>query len=57
MELSEIKDTQFKQLLETFIVFLKEKSYKDYVIDNYRRTLAKIDLYILSLVSDIKKWR
>lgn len=46
MELSEIKDTQFKQLLETFIVFLKEKSYKDYVIDNYRRTLAKIDLYM-----------
>lgn len=37
---------QFKQLLETFIVFLKEKSYKDYVVDNYRRTLAKIDLYM-----------
>ncbi|MEG0367719.1 MAG: hypothetical protein RR585_12840 [Coprobacillus sp.] len=35
MELFEIKDPQFKQLLETFIVFLKEKSYKDYVVDNY----------------------
>lgn len=46
MELFEIKDPQFKQLLETFIVFLKEKSYKDYVVDNYRRTLAKVDLYM-----------
>ena len=45
MELIEINNEQFRQLLEAFIDFFKEKSYKKDVLDNYRRTLAKIDLY------------
>lgn len=54
MKLIKIKNTQFQKLLETFIVLLKEKSYKDYVVDNYRRTLAKIDLYMQD--NEIKRY-
>ena len=34
MELIEINNEQFRQLLEAFIDFFKEKSYKKDVLDN-----------------------
>lgn len=46
MKLSEIKNLHFKQLLESFLILLEKKSYKNHVRDNYRRTLAKIDLFM-----------
>ena len=46
MKLFEIQNEQFRNLLEEFLYFLKKKSYKDSVLVNYRRTLAKIDIYM-----------
>lgn len=46
MELCEIKNKQFRNLLEDFLKFLKIKSYKDSSLVNYRRILAKIDIYM-----------
>lgn len=46
MELCEIRNEQFRNLLEELLEFLKQKSYRDSSLVNYRRTLAKIDIYM-----------
>lgn len=46
MELHEIQNEQFRELLEEFINFLREKSYKECVLNRYHQILAGIDLYM-----------
>lgn len=50
MELCEIGNEQFRNLSEKFLEFLKAKAYKDSTLAGYRRTLARIDIYIRSQV-------
>lgn len=42
MYLHDISNEQFRKLLQDFLSFLKERDYKEDVLSNYRRTLAKI---------------
>lgn len=46
MELCEIGNEQFRNLSEKFLEFLKAKAYKDSTLAGYRRTLARIDIYM-----------
>lgn len=49
MYLDEIKNGSFRELLESFLCFLRnEKLYSDGTVNNYRRTLCKIDVYMCS---------
>lgn len=47
MYLDEIKNGSYRELLDSFLCFLKkEKFYSDGSITNYRRTLCKIDVFM-----------
>ena len=49
MYLDEIKNGSFRELLDSFLSFLRnEKFYSDGTIINYRRTLCNIDVYMCS---------
>lgn len=54
MYLDEIKNGTFRELLDSFLCFLRnEKHYSDGTIINYRRTLCNIDVFMCSKGVDI----